>query len=723
MAFRGSGEDPVGPQSYKSQTSNGWEGPTLKRAFRAYASSSSYTGDLAGVPIVGLSETDGYEAPDAGAGDFFAEFPTDSAVWNGANEGAIAAIRKMGSFQRDQPSPCKRTKWILVGYSQGAMAARSTYEAVGSAWVSSLYLLGDPFQKPYGAGVRGGGRNGSGFYRFNWPSLRTSLDAYYDRKPASATSLCHNNDPICDLGTPLLGPHLNYFTEETEKRTEGAKLASITASAYAAATAPPPPEPVRRDVEIMFAIDSTGSMGPYIDDAVDSARDMTARVLVISPGSAVGVVEFRDHGDDFVARTVQGLTRDVDAVEDALSSLDPDQGGDEPEAVYSGIYEAAAASWSPGSSRSIAVIGDAPAHDPEDVTGYTWQTTVERLRAVATGPARRPSGRTAPSPSSSRSSDGVPRIYGLSDNGPLSSQLADLAEQVGGDVFDIGADGSVGELMEEVVDSTASAPTVVLSASPSVAGTPTMVSATGSTVSTEPATYDFDVDGDGVYDVSGSDPVQYLDLTPGVHVVNVRVVDGDGRASTGSIEIATATSDSLSTPPTVALEGSRVLTRTPLAGRPVQVRLPASDSSFIASLSRGTTSVPAASSWSAERRTVSITPPRSARPGTYVVTVQGDAGQRAELPVRLRQKPMLRATYRVVGGRAVVSVVATSPGGRPRGRILVSSPRGGPVGARLTAGRATVRLPAGVKPRRGLAVRFVENGQFAAARTTARRRD
>ena len=78
---------------------------------------------------------------------------------------------------------------------------------------ASLYLVGDPFQKPNAAGTTGAGANGQGMLRWNWPAMRDPYDADYAKKPATAISLCHNNDVICDFGTYGQAEHENYYKD------------------------------------------------------------------------------------------------------------------------------------------------------------------------------------------------------------------------------------------------------------------------------------------------------------------------------------------------------------------------------------------------------------------------------------------------------------------------------------------------------------------------------
>jgi hypothetical protein len=84
----------------------------------------------------------------------------------------------------------------------------------------------------------------------------------------------------------------------------------------------------------------------------------------------VALVLYRDHvpKEEFVTR-VQPFTTDLQKVRDMIMAIKAKNGGDEPEAVYEGIFAALQElQWS-GDLRSAIVIGDAPPHPPSDGLG------------------------------------------------------------------------------------------------------------------------------------------------------------------------------------------------------------------------------------------------------------------------------------------------------------------------------------------------------------------
>jgi hypothetical protein len=119
-------------------------------------------------------------------------------------------------------------------------------------------------------------------------------------------------------------------------------------------------------VDLCFVIDSTGSMQPFIEAArrqlIDTMEELSARSSV---DLYVGLVEFRDHPpqeSSFVTRVNQ-LTDDLKKMQKIINRLKANGGGDAPEAVYDGVFDACTRiQWRPFSSRFLLLIGDAPPH-------------------------------------------------------------------------------------------------------------------------------------------------------------------------------------------------------------------------------------------------------------------------------------------------------------------------------------------------------------------------
>lgn len=116
-------------------------------------------------------------------------------------------------------------------------------------------------------------------------------------------------------------------------------------------------------LEIVFAFDSTGSMGPVLRATKERMSRMVKALHALVPDARIGVVTYRDSGqrERYLTRNVP-LDRDLYRSLSFLSTVDADGGGDRPEAVLEALELAINQPWAPRARRVIVLIGDAPAH-------------------------------------------------------------------------------------------------------------------------------------------------------------------------------------------------------------------------------------------------------------------------------------------------------------------------------------------------------------------------
>lgn len=139
---------------------------------------------------------------------------------------------------------------------------------------------------------------------------------------------------------------------------------------------------VKPQVEIVFAIDTTGSMGGLIDGAkrkIWAIANEVARAQQ-KPDVKIGLVAFRDRGDAYVTRAVP-MTDNLDAVYESLMALQADGGGDTPEDVNAALNVAVnKMEWSKDKKvlKMIFLVGDAPPH-----TDYEQQVQWQALAQTA----------------------------------------------------------------------------------------------------------------------------------------------------------------------------------------------------------------------------------------------------------------------------------------------------------------------------------------------------
>ncbi|HEY3448427.1 MAG TPA: vWA domain-containing protein [Myxococcales bacterium] len=128
----------------------------------------------------------------------------------------------------------------------------------------------------------------------------------------------------------------------------------------------PQARPNRPRIELVFAIDTTSSMGGLIQAAKTKVWSIVNQISTGKPTPEVrmGLVAYRDRGDQYVTQ-VSDLTNDLDAMYSKLMAFQAVGGGDGPESVNQALADAVnRISWSEGASamKIIFVVGDWPGH-------------------------------------------------------------------------------------------------------------------------------------------------------------------------------------------------------------------------------------------------------------------------------------------------------------------------------------------------------------------------
>jgi hypothetical protein len=128
-------------------------------------------------------------------------------------------------------------------------------------------------------------------------------------------------------------------------------------------TAPPPPKPAATHrIDVVFAVDTTGSMGGLLEGAKRTVWAIANHIKDIDQQADlhVGLVAYRDLGDEYVTKDF-ALTSDMDGVFAELSSYYAGGGGDTPEDVDAALYDAVhKMQWRDGAKKMIFLVGDAP---------------------------------------------------------------------------------------------------------------------------------------------------------------------------------------------------------------------------------------------------------------------------------------------------------------------------------------------------------------------------
>ncbi len=148
-------------------------------------------------------------------------------------------------------------------------------------------------------------------------------------------------------------------------RLSGLALILTTCIGAAVGEAPAKKEP-KPQVEVVFCLDTTGSMGGLIDAAKRKIWTIANQIASgkPTPRLKIGLVAYRDRGDQYITR-IFDLTDDLDAVYGHLMEFRAEGGGDAPESVNQALHESVTKiNWSADKKalKIIFLVGDCPPH-------------------------------------------------------------------------------------------------------------------------------------------------------------------------------------------------------------------------------------------------------------------------------------------------------------------------------------------------------------------------
>ncbi|QSQ19848.1 VWA domain-containing protein [Pyxidicoccus parkwayensis] len=191
-----------------------------------------------------------------------------------------------------------------------------------------------------------------------------------DTKPATGTKPAEAMKPASDTKpTEAVKPASDTKPTEVAKPTEVVKPQPQVA--------PNQTQGARPEIEVVFVLDTTGSMGGLLEGAKRKIYSIASRIAQgrPTPHLKVGLVAYRDVGDDYVTKRFD-LSDDLDTVFANLRRFEANGGGDAPEHVGRGLGEAVSKlSWSQNREvmKVIFLVGDAPPAERHDEWNFkTW---------------------------------------------------------------------------------------------------------------------------------------------------------------------------------------------------------------------------------------------------------------------------------------------------------------------------------------------------------------
>lgn len=142
-----------------------------------------------------------------------------------------------------------------------------------------------------------------------------------------------------------------------------------------------------KQLDLLFMVDTTGSMGDELKYLQAELRDVIRRVSQSSEELSINlsVNFYRDTGDEYVVRSFE-FTSDIEKAIEQLNQQHSDGGGDYPEAVHTALDDIVNNhQWRNDSVKLCFMVLDAPPHTEKEIKNINSQMTTNIMAMSAKG--------------------------------------------------------------------------------------------------------------------------------------------------------------------------------------------------------------------------------------------------------------------------------------------------------------------------------------------------
>lgn len=461
---------------------------------------------------------------------------------NDYGESVKQGVYEMIHYMTNRYADCKAagSKFVFGGYSQGAQVIgqylRTAPAEIRSA-VAFVALFGDPkLHLPEGEGFNPPACRGEQLSAYRRVIANCDVDngSLGARKPylpadmhAKTGLWCYANDFVCGssksawdtAGHGNYGVHGNavdsavYEALQKVRNTLPAEQQQHISTKRSAGDG-------TTGLDVMFVIDTTGSMSGKINQAKQFAAASAARIQALR--GRVALVSYRDAGDSYTARIESPLSSDMANFTQKLGTLAAGGGGDTPEAALHALMTGMnGLEWQNGATKAAILLTDANFHDPDRVDGTTTQQVAKRALEI----------------------DPVNVYPVVSSN--YTGFYHELAELTNGQV--IIDSGNTQQALFAALTKLEQRPVALLKNQQYRAevGQQMTFDASDSYVEdAEITSYDWDFDGDGAYDLATTTPVAkhtYNQLFDGTMQVRLTASNGTIASASAFVKIGTYT--------------------------------------------------------------------------------------------------------------------------------------------------------------------------------------
>ncbi|MFT8531939.1 cutinase family protein [Bifidobacterium aquikefiri] len=481
---------------------------------------------------------------------------------NAYGESVDKGVDELTAYIKSRIDKCGSSQLIvLAGYSQGAQVIGETYFSALTTTERShvvfnslfgdpkLYLpegesgwhkqsSGDWFNSYYALACSGDMNGSKESYYSQWrrevPDCNTDNGSLGARKPylpsgfTGSTELwCSDDDFVCG-SSKWVGTTSGHMTYHNSAVGEGVRESLERLATRLPSTTDVDVDAMKKiflplragstGLDVVFLIDSTGSMSGSIEDAKAFAATFSATIQSLN--GRVALVEYRDAGDEFTARMLSGLDEDVTDFQNKLAGIEADGGGDEPEAALHALSTAFTdLEWRNGATKAAVVLTDAGFHDPDDVDGSTVESVAQQSLSI----------------------DPV-NVYPVVPSWAMDDYKV-LAEKTSGQVIENAGDAEVA--LNEALTKIATRPVVLLPLNAyyiPVDGTAHFDASGSYSVDSAITRWDWDFDGDGEFEIeNGTAQESHQYTVQGDFNMQLRVTDAAGGISSHSVPVHVGT--------------------------------------------------------------------------------------------------------------------------------------------------------------------------------------
>lgn len=309
-------------------------------------------------------------------------------------------VAELNAYLHARHRKCPKEFFVLGGYSQGAQVIGQTLPGISSDIKQKIVftmLFGDPkLYLPEGEGILPPAcfNKKLSTYRREIANCFVDNGALGARKPflpdednVKTGLWCLGHDYVCGSSkfawdTDGHGKYANT----NGPIDDGVFEAAIRLNKAIQST--PQDGPIINDkrsnnnmgttgTDVVFVLDTTGSMRPYIDQMKTFIRNYSSKIKEMN--GRVGLVVYRDAGDEYTAKKISDLQSDTTDLLAKLDSVSAAGGGDDPEAaLHASMVAMNEMKWQKGATKAIILLTDAGYHEPDKVDGSTLAAVAKR---------------------------------------------------------------------------------------------------------------------------------------------------------------------------------------------------------------------------------------------------------------------------------------------------------------------------------------------------------